>query len=487
MLRSPRPMKRLLSQFPIPIRGVLQVARLTPFDTATAEGRSLERYRRIVLSILTSIVSRFVTTIVSLAMVPIALGYLGKEQYGLWAAINAFVPWVALFDLGLVAGLVNPIAEAHGRDDRTAARTCFSTAFTVLLAIAAVLGVAALVGLPRASSLDLFPVPSGLTAGAARATLVVALGLFLAAMPLNTVPQVYAGYQRAYVATSFTAVAAVFSLGLFIVAVQTRASLPAVVGAANSAALMAGGMSLAFLWLRDMTWLRPRRRDVSTPALRRLLATSVPLYLFQIGSLLVNQTQHLILARRAGLATVAEYDILFKIYVLTIGLITLSTSSFAPTFREAFERNELGWMRRSFWHLVRLRMLVASAACLAILALGNPLMRLWLGRTDFQQSPGVWLTICGLILVATWASSFGEMLTVLDRIWAQVGVVLLQGVATVALTWILGRRLGVLGALVALTVPAAALTGWIMPRLARKLLAGPAESPTQPPAAPSRT
>jgi len=218
---------------------------------------------------------------------------------------------------------------------------------------------------------------------------------------------------------------------------------------------------------------------VSGAAFRRLLATSVPLYAFQIGALLVNQSQQLVLARRAGLSTVAEYDLLLRIYLLTTGLIATTSASFAPTFREAFERGETTWMRRSFWHLVRLRMLVALAACAVIAPFGNAALRVWLRRSDFQYGPSVWLTLCALILVATWASSFGELLTILDRIWPQVGVVVIQGILTLVLTWVLGARFGVIGALVALTLPAAALTGWFMPRMARGIVSG---TPSRPPA-----
>jgi O-antigen/teichoic acid export membrane protein len=463
-------MKRLLRYFPIPLREVARVARLMPFDTSTAEGRSLERYRRIVLSIVTSVAARAVTTIVGLAVVPIAIAYLGKEQYGLWAAINAFVPWIALFDLGLVAGLVNPIAEAHGRDDRASARAYFSTAFVVLLGIAASILAVAGVLWPLLSSATVLPVPAGVSSATARASLAVALALVAAALPLNALPQVYAGYQRSYVPTAYATLAALVSLALFLTAVQMGGSLPWVLGAANSAPVVGGALTLAYLWLRDMRWIRPTAADVSRAALRRLLATSIPLYVFQIGALLVNQSQQLVLARRAGLGTVAEYDILLRIFVLTTALTTVTSSSFAPTFREAYERGELGWMRRSFWHLVRLRMLVAGAVCLALVLFGNVALRAWIRRSDFQYDLWVWLTLSALILVAAWASSFGELLTVLDRIWPQVIVVLAQGLLTATLTWFLGASWGVQGALVALTIPAALLSGLFFPRMARPLL-----------------
>src|SRR3989304_9412708 len=61
--------------------------RTTPFDTSTDEGRSKERYRRIVLTSVTSFVSRAVLAGCALVSVRLALNYLGAERYGRWLTI----------------------------------------------------------------------------------------------------------------------------------------------------------------------------------------------------------------------------------------------------------------------------------------------------------------------------------------------------------------------------------------------------------------
>ena len=47
----------------------------------------------------------------------------------------------------------------------------------------------------------------------------------------------------------------------------------------------------------------------------------------------------------------------------------------------------------------------------------------------------------------------------------------LNGVVTVTLTWVLGARWGVLGAVVALGATSTLLGSWVYPRLARTLVA----------------
>ena len=446
-------------------RSLLRVARVEPFDEATAEGRSQERYRRIVLSTGASLAGTAVTTLVGLAIVPLLVSRMGKDFYGLWATVFSLTPWIALLDMGMVGGLVVAIAEANGRDDREGAAAGFSSAF-FSLALAGVLASVALAAVVAFAPWEsVVHLPAGLsrssvTAGVALVGVVAALSL-----PLGLVTQAWTGYQKAFVATSFTAGGSLLSLALLVAAVRLGGSPFAVFAAGSLAGFVAGLASLAFL-SRAMPWMRPSPRRVSRPAFRRLLGTATPLYLFQIGSLLVNQSQRPLLSASAGLGVTAEYDLLARIYVLAITLITVSSASFAPTFRESLERGDGEWMRKTFWRLVRLRMAAAAALCLGIVLGGNAVLRLWLGRQDFQFALPVWLTLAALILAAVWASPFFELLTILDRIWPQVAVVLVQGPLTVGLTWYLGSRYGVLGALLALVTPTVVVSGWVIPALA---------------------
>ncbi len=446
-------------------RSLLRVARVEPFDEATAEGRSQERYRRIVLSTGASLAGTAVTTLVGLAIVPLLVSRMGKDFYGLWATVFSLTPWIALLDMGMVGGLVVAIAEANGRDDREGAAAGFSSAF-FSLALAGVLASVALAAVVAFAPWEsVVHLPAGLsrssvTAGVALVGAVAALSL-----PLGLVTQAWTGYQKAFVATAFTAGGSLLSLALLVAAVRLGGSPFAVFAAGSLAGFVAGLASLAFL-SRAMPWMRPSPRRVSRPAFRRLLGTATPLYLFQIGSLLVNQSQRPVLSASAGLGVTAEYDLLARIYVLAITLITVSSASFAPTFRESLERGDGEWMRKTFWRLVRLRMAAAAALCLGIVLGGNAVLRLWLGRQDFQFALPVWLTLAALILAAVWASPFFELLTILDRIWPQVAVVLVQGPLTVGLTWYLGSRYGVLGALLALVTPTVVVSGWVIPALA---------------------
>ena len=121
------------------MKGLLQRAgqaralvRLTPFDTSTEEGRSKERYRRVALSTVVSAGAKGVVVLTTLVSVPLTVGYLGPERYGLWMTISATIAMLGFGDLGIGLGLLNVVSEADGKDDRGAAARYVSSSFFML-------------------------------------------------------------------------------------------------------------------------------------------------------------------------------------------------------------------------------------------------------------------------------------------------------------------------------------------------------------------
>ena len=64
------------------LRAAWALVRLRPFDVATPEGQSQERYRRAALTALAALASKGLTMLTLLVSVPLTMGYLGAERFG---------------------------------------------------------------------------------------------------------------------------------------------------------------------------------------------------------------------------------------------------------------------------------------------------------------------------------------------------------------------------------------------------------------------
>lgn len=79
--------------------------------------------------------------LVSIISVPILLGYLGKEGYGLVLAVTSVLNWIMLSDMGVANGVKNHLIGAFTANDKNDIRKLISTGiyglalFSMLLAI----------------------------------------------------------------------------------------------------------------------------------------------------------------------------------------------------------------------------------------------------------------------------------------------------------------------------------------------------------------
>jgi O-antigen/teichoic acid export membrane protein len=444
--------------------------RLRPFDISNEEGRSLERYRRIALTTLSGFTLRVATTSISLVTVPLVLAYLGKERYGLWNTITTVVAWVALFDLGLSNGLVNCLSRAYGRDDHDEASRYFTTALAAMAGLAIVLGVGLILVVPRVSWSAFLGARGTVDDATVTWSVAAALGAFVITMPLAVVPQLYAGFQRSYVTNTFNLLGSLLGFAALVLALRASLGMPLLILAFSAGSVVSSGLGLAYALGPGMPWLRIGRGNVSRSALQALFERSFPMFLFQVGALAVNETQSIILAQRCGLATVAEYGIAFRFYLLIAGLIQLGTNSFIPPLREAHERGDRAWTRVAFRRVLAIRLGLAGTGAAGMLLLGNVILRVWLRRSDITFDWKVWAMLAVLQVTAAWVSSYTELLWIMDRLWVLVGLVAINGAVTIGLTWTLVPRRGVFGAFLAVSAVTVLVNTWVVPLLARKVL-----------------
>jgi O-antigen/teichoic acid export membrane protein len=294
------------------------------------------------------------------------------------------------------------------------------------------------------------------------------MAIFLFEFPLCLVPTIYAAYQRGYVAAVFNIVASIASLAALVAAMYFKLSLPwLIVGSGGTGVAI---MLINFGYgLREMPWLRPRISQVTRGALRALAGTSLALFVFQLGALLVNETQSLIIARRLGLSQVADWSVFMRVYLFPAMFLQMIDAPLIPAFREAYVRGERDWLRTAFWRVTKLKMAIALLASGLYLACGNWVATLIAGQ-PIVLSPSVWAASSFLLIVAVWNGSFNDLMIAVDRLRLLVITVLFNGLVTPVLSYVLAPSLGLFGVVLATPIFSFAVSGWLLPWACRDLI-----------------
>lgn len=353
------------------------------------EGRSRERNRRVSLTAITSGATSAVNLLISLITVPLALRYLGAEQYGLWVTITSFTALLVFSDLGLGQGLVNSVAEANGRGDLDAARRDVASAFYLLSFVVLGLGMLFAVLGSEISWPGVFNVSSPEARSVAGWSMAVLVAMTLIGVPVGLGQRVRMGYQEGYRVNAWTTLGSLFSLVGLLIAIALKAPLYWLVFAGTAGPLTGAVLNSGAL-LRDRPWLRPRFRDVTISGCRRLARFGLLFFLIQLASLVAFQSDNLVIAQILGAEAVTQYAVPMKLFMLIPAIIGLPLAPLWPAYREALERGDFLWLKRSLYRSIKYAGVVASVASVFFVVIGGTLIRLWVGQ---EVAADIWLLI----------------------------------------------------------------------------------------------
>ena len=439
-----------------------------PYDPSTADGRANERYRRAALGSATNLAAHVVAACTGLIAMPLTIGYLGKEQYGLWAAINALMTWAAIADFGLGRGIQNALGDAFGKDDWALARRYVGTGLAVLLGIAAAL---AIVGMPVVAYVpwnDILNVKDPALAVQTRFVVAAVGAVFLAGFPLSIGQTLYFAGQRAHVWQLFQIFGSFFYLGPLFLATHAHCSLPMLVVVTGGARILIQLAILTFAFV-TMPNVRPRFADISTSTARSLSTIAAPMLFLQLGSLIINQLQPITIARTVGLGLVADYSVWNQVYALPVAIVLMLDTPIIPAFRESFARGDHAWFREAFRKLQRMKMALSAGSLVFFVIFGNFVAGL-LSHHTVTLPMSVWVSSSLLLLVGVWNVSYNDLLIATDRSWTVVRVLFANGICTATLVALTAKPFGMLGVILSSAFFSTAFGTWIMPRLCKEFL-----------------
>ncbi len=387
-------------------------------DVSTPEGRSQDRYRRAAPSSLASMLVRVVSVLNNLLIVPLALGYLGKESFGLWMTLTSFTAFLSYTDLGLGTGLQNRLSECMGKDDRENPRYYVSSGMfaMALLCLAAVGG--GLLVLPR---LDLAGLLSIHDPDVVRQVLPTAQAMVIAVglgLPGGMVQRIYYAHQRGYWGYLQLAGGGLLSLAGAFVCVRMKAPLPVLALVFMGATYIPLLVGSVVLFAREK-WLRPGLRWVRRRHLGQIFGTGTAAMWSQLASMLMVVGPPVVIANRIAVAAVTPFSLAQKLLGALALVYTMSVWSLWPAYTEAMARGDWKWIQRTFWRTARLSAIMLVPVVVLVAVAGQWIIRVWSGAPQAVPSWSLLMAWNVWTLLRGWNVVCNVLLCGLNRLVGQ--------------------------------------------------------------------
>jgi O-antigen/teichoic acid export membrane protein len=423
---------------------------------------SQRRYTRILQSALTALAGRGVALLVSIISVPLTIGYLGVERYGVWIALSTLLTWLTLADLGLGNGLLNAVSEAYGQKRPDLAQRRVATAFWMLVVVAGIAGAALALSWPWLDWATLFGVVSPQARAEIGPALALAAGLALLNLPLGIGQRVLNAYQEGTVSNFWVAAGNIASLVGVVWVSQSEGGLSALVLGFFGLPTLIAGAGLVWLFGAYKPWLRPDWRAIDLNDWRRLFQTGLEFFVLQIATLILFQTDNLVISYFLGADQVPGYSLVYRLFNYVLVLQALVLNPLWPAYAEAVSRGDWAWVRKTFRRALLWGMLMVVLMVVILLFAVQPLIRLWTGGVIEVSLPLAALMALWTAL-ACWGNTFAFLQNGLGRIRIQTLAGLCLAGVNLGLSVLWVQSFGVTGVIAATVVAYACIPAWVVP------------------------
>jgi O-antigen/teichoic acid export membrane protein len=376
--------------------------------------------------------------------VPIAVRYLGSEQFGVWVTISTTLAVLIVLDLGIAGAMTNYISESYALDDKELAGRYATTGLFVMVLIALGLGAAGGVLWPYVHWGDLFRLPDAANDRLISHAVAAAYVVFLVGLPAGLAAKFLGGYQEVKTANVFAAIGAGANLLAVVTITRLHGNLVWLVIGSSGATVGTNLVCLLWLFIWHKPWLMPTFDRCHISLIRPLVQTGVGLFILQVAGLAVFNTDNFIIAHFLGPAQVTPYSITLKLVGYTAAIQTIMTPALWPAYAEAWARGDLRWIRRTLGLMTLASVGAACVGCIILIIWGKSLIRLWAGAAAVPTQTLIVL-MCVWIIICTFMANTSTVLAASKQLrmlaWLSVAVAFTNLAASI---WLV-QRIGSVG------------------------------------------
>jgi O-antigen/teichoic acid export membrane protein len=420
-----------------------KILRFTPHDTSNAQGKSYERYRRILLTGGSTAIVKMFSVSINLITVPLTVNYLGAERYGLWMAISSIIALMGFADLGLGNGLLNAVSKANALKNSEEAQIAVSSTFFILAGISALLFLIFITVFPFISWQHVFNVKSALAIKESGPTMMALVIILLINMPLGIIERIQSGYQEGYRFQLWLILGSLLSFAGILVCIYFKSGLTWLVLCYSGGQLIAIILNGIYLFGKKRKYLRPKLKYFHWATGKVLIKSGIIFFSLGLFTLIANTSDDIIISQILSPSAVAGYEIVKKMFLFSM-VTQYLIQPLWPAFGEAMESGDFTWAQKTVRKALYGSIFFAFIISFPLFLFGKQIIMIWVSP---QYIPS-WSLLLGFYIFVLIANYGGVMSTFLNSgplLSKQLRMIGFASVSSVLLKIFLSFKFGVSG------------------------------------------
>ncbi len=315
----------------------------------------------------------------SFLIVPIALGYLNAENYGVWLTISSFIGLFSFLDIGLGNGLRNKFSEAKTLGNTIEAQAFVSTAY-ITLSIISILLLVLFIGVNYFIKWEAIFNTSTSIVKELNILMPALLSLFSLRLVLKLIVSIYQADQYHSIQVKIHFFTQLIVLVLVWILSQIDKSSLLYFGLIVSVVpvlLLALANLLAF----NSTYkkFKPSIRLFKKEYLHEVAGLGFKFFVIQISALILFSTDNFIITHLFSPKEVVPYNIAYKYFSIVMIGYTAIITPYWSAFTEAYTDNDFDWIKNAVNTIQKIWFIIPVILILMVLS-SNWVYDMWVGQ-----------------------------------------------------------------------------------------------------------
>lgn len=388
-----------------------------------------------------NVILKPITMILSFIYVPLIMGYLGEERYGIWATISSFVSWFSLCDIGIGNGMRNKLAESYALKEYKKSKEIVSTSYIVLGFISIIIFIIyTLID-------DFADISSLLNISLENENVDIAILITVMFVCLNFVLSLASTIMYAVQKAAMASLCGVGGQIVSIIFVLcARYSIPAsmtVVAILYGASTATANLLLNLYVRIKYKDIAPSIRSFKKREIKSITALGIGFFLGQVSSTIMNSTDNILISKFFGAAEVTPYSTEYKIFMILIQVQGLIIMPMWSAFTEANVRQDYKWIKDKMC-LMNLLALLFSIGAVAIIFVLRPVTKIWLGR-ELNYDNATTIVMAIYIICYLFSSNYASLLCGLGEVKIYSMVAIIGCLINIPASIIFANSFGIVG------------------------------------------
>lgn len=403
-------------------------------------------------NIIGSFAIKGVSIIVSFLLVPLTLGYVNAELYGIWLTLSSITVWLGFFDVGFTLGLKNKLAEAIALSDWIRGKALVSTTYFMMIVIFIPLCILLECLVPMVNWSSFLNVSEIYNPDITKTVQLLVL-FFSLQMIANVLTSVISAYQEVALASTFPVVGNILSLGIiWLLTKLCPPSLPLLAVAISAMPVIVVLVASFILYGKHFSKVSPSLECVNTKYVKEIFSLGARFFLIQIQVVVLYQCTNILISNLSGPEEVTKYNIAYKYLGIAMMVYTILLTPLWPAFTDAYTKRDFKWMKRIYLKFCKIYML--SALALILMCIASPVIyQVWVGEKA-KIPMSMTICVCIYMMMHNWDSLQVNMINGVGAIKLQTYVTLIGLILHIPLSFLLGRYffMGALGVVLSMSI-----------------------------------